>query len=218
MKEKVAVATVDGKAYFLIINALREQQIPFVSLVPGAPVSPEVKVVITTKEESRVIVHDKKLIFQDEQEPNSLVNEAKRILQGKEAYEKIVVGIDQGGAIGLAIIADGNVIEESNCFSVPELVNGIIKNLRNVDSSLTNITVKIGNGIPVYKEVLESLDQALAPQVTLEVVSESGTNRPLKDNKHSRKIRHISSAISIASRTGYVFPRRNPIAANSRIQ
>ena len=38
MKEKVAVATVQGKAYFLIVNALREQNIPFVSLVPGQSV------------------------------------------------------------------------------------------------------------------------------------------------------------------------------------
>ncbi len=35
MKEKVAVATVEGKTYFLIVNQLRERNIPFVSLVPG---------------------------------------------------------------------------------------------------------------------------------------------------------------------------------------
>ena len=35
MKGKVAVATVQGKAYFLIVNALREQDINFVSLIPG---------------------------------------------------------------------------------------------------------------------------------------------------------------------------------------
>ena len=39
------------------------------------------------------------------------------MLQGKEAYEKIMMGIDPGEAIGLAAIADGKVIEESNCFS-----------------------------------------------------------------------------------------------------
>lgn len=38
MKEKVAVATVQDKAYFLIVNKLREQDIPFISLVPGESV------------------------------------------------------------------------------------------------------------------------------------------------------------------------------------
>ena len=54
MKEKVAVATVEGKAYFLIVNQLRERNIPFVSLVPGDSVPAEVKVVITTEKEKQL--------------------------------------------------------------------------------------------------------------------------------------------------------------------
>jgi len=218
VKEKVAVATVKGKAYFLLVNDLREQHIPFVSLVPGEPLPSEVKVVITTERESHLIKHERILIFHDESELDTLLNELKRILQGKEAYEKIIVGIDPGEAIGLAIIADGKVIEEGNCFSKHELINSIIKIVRNVNFSVTSVSVKIGNGVPVYKEILENLDYALPPQVALEVVSEAGTNRPLNENKRSRKIRHISSAIHIAARTGYIIPRRKTIATNSRIQ
>jgi len=218
MKEKVAVATVVGKAYFLIVNELREQNISFISLVPSEPVPAEVKVVITTEKEKQLVKHEKILIFKDESELDNLVNEVKRILQGKEAYEKIVIGIDPGEAIGLALIADGKVIEEGNCFSTQEVINCIIKRIRNVNFSLTSVSVKIGNGVPVYKELLEALEDALPPQVALEVVGEAGTNRPLKENKRSRGIRHISSAIRIAGRTGYVIPRRKAIATNSRIQ
>jgi hypothetical protein len=218
VKEKVAIATVKGKAYFLIVNELREQRIPFVSLVPGEPLPSEVKVVITTEREQHLVKHEKILILRDDGELDNLVNEVKRILQGKEAYEKIVVGIDPGEAIGLAVIADGRVIEESNCFSTPELINSVIKMVRNVKFSVTSVSVKIGNGVPIYKEILENLDCALPPQVALEVVSEAGTNRPLNENRRSRKIRHISSAIHIAARTGYIIPRRKTIATNSRIQ
>jgi hypothetical protein len=201
MKEKVAVATVEGKAYFLIVNELREQNIPFISLVPGEQVPAEIKVVITT-----------------EPELDNLVDEVKIILQGKEAYEKIVIGIDPGAATGLAVIADGKVIEEGNCFNSQEVVNSIIKSIRNVNFSLTSVSVKIGNGVSVYKELLEALDDALPPEVALEVVGEAGTNLPLKNNKRSRKIRHISSAKRIAGRVGYIYPRRKAIATNSRIQ
>ena len=218
MKEKVAIATVKGKAYFLIVNVLREKHIPFVSLVPGEPLPSEVKVVITTERESHLMKHERILIFHDESELDTLVNEVKRILQGKEAYEKIVVGVDPGGAIGLAVIADGNVIEESNCFSANELINNITKMVRDVNFSVTSVSVKIGNGVSVYRAMLENLDDALPPQVELEVVSEAGTNRPLNENKRSRKVRHISSAIHIAARTGYIVPRRRTIATNSRIQ
>jgi hypothetical protein len=218
VKEKVAVATVKGKAYFLIVNDLREKHIPFVSLVPGEPLPSEVKVVITTERESHLIKHERILIFHDESELDTLVNEVKRILLGKEAYEKIVAGIDPGEAIGLAVIADGKVIEENNCFNTNELISSIVKMVRNVNFSVTSVSVKIGNGVPVYKEILENLDNALPPQVALEVVSEAGTNRPLNENKRSRKIRHISSAIHITARTGHIIPRRKTIATNSRIQ
>jgi hypothetical protein len=50
MRERVAVATVQGKAYFLTVNALRENQLSFISLVPGEPISPKIKLVITTEE------------------------------------------------------------------------------------------------------------------------------------------------------------------------
>ena len=57
--------------------------------------------------------------------------EVKKLLLGKEAYEKIVVGIDPGEAIGLAVLADGKVIEEGNCYSSQELVNSILKDIKN---------------------------------------------------------------------------------------
>ena len=54
------------------------------------------------------------------------------LLSGKEAYNKIVVGIDPGVAIGLVALADGKVIEEGNCFSTKEVINSILKILRNI--------------------------------------------------------------------------------------
>lgn len=218
VKEKVAVATVKGKAYYLIVNKLQEQGIPFVNLIPGEPVPSEVKVVITTEKERHLVIHEKILILPEEDELDALVNAVKLILQGKEKYEKVIVGVDPGGAIGLAVMADGKVIEENNCFSINELVLSLQKLVKDIDFSLTNVSVKIGNGVPIYQEIVENLDSALPPQVALEVVNEKGTNQPLKENKRSRKIRHISSAKRIAARTGYVVPRGEAVARDSRIQ
>ena len=215
MKEKVAVATVQGKAYFLIVNQLREQNIPFISLVPGQSVPDKMALVVTTEQEKHLVNHEKILVFHSEDELESLVDEVKKLLLGKEAFEKIVIGIDPGVAIGLVAVADGKVIEEGNCFSTKEVIDSILKVLRNVDFAVTSVSVKIGNGVPVYKELLEGLDGALPPQVILEVVGEAGTNKPLKENKRSRGVRHISSATRIAGRTGDIVPRGKAIEANS---
>ena len=217
MKEKVAVATVEGKSYFLIVDLLRERNIPFVSLVPGDSIPAEVKVVITTEGEKLLIKHEKIIVFHGENELDILVTEVEKTLQGKAAYEKIVIGIDPGEAIGFVAMADGKVIEESNCFSTKELIDAINKAIKNIDLTATHVSVKIGNGIPIYKDLLEALNDELQQKVELNVVSEAGTNRPSKENKHSRRLRHISSAKRIASRTGYVFPRRKAFTKNSRI-
>ena len=177
----------------------------------------EIKVVITTEKEMPLVKKEKILTF-NESELDNLANKVNIVLQGKEAYKKIVVGLDPGAATGLAVLADGKVIEEENCFSKQEVINSITKTIKNVNFSLTAVSVKIGNGVPVYKELLEALDNSPPSQVVLEVVNEAGTNKPLKENKRSRLVRHISSAIRIADRVGNIIPRRKTIAANSRIQ
>jgi len=215
MKEKVAVATVQGKAYFLKVNALREQNISFISIVPGQPVSSKVNLVITTSEEKVKVNFEKIIVFQGEENLETLVIGVKKQLMGKETYEKIVIGIDPGGAIGVVTMADGKIIEQDNYYSSQELIKSILKILRTVDFAVTSVLIKIGNGVPVYKELLKDLDESLPIQAVLEVVGEAGTNRPLKENMRSRKIRHISSAIRIAGRTGRIFARRKAIAADS---
>ena len=77
------------------------------------------------------------------------------------------------------------------------------------------VSVKIGNGVPAYKNLLATLDSALPPEVVLEAVSEAGTNRNISENKHRRGLRDIVSAIRIAGRVGYVYPRRKTDESNS---
>jgi hypothetical protein len=208
MKAKVAVATVQGKTYFLIVNKLKEKNIPFISLIPGETVPTEVKVVITTEKEKNRINHEKVLVYNGETEPDALADEIRKILQGKEAYEKIVIGVDPGDVFGLAVVADGKVNETANCFSIQEVLKKTETLVKTVDLAATGVTVKIGNGVPAYKDLLEALDVALQPEVILEVVSEAGTSHILNENKHRRGLRDIASAIRIAGRTGYVYPRR----------
>jgi hypothetical protein len=208
MKAKVAVATVQGKTYFLIVNKLKEKNIPFISLIPGETVPTEVKVVITTEKEKNRINHEKVLVYNGETEPDALADEIRKILQGKEAYEKIVIGVDPGDVFGLAVVADGKVNETANCFSIQEVLKKTETNVKTVDLAATVVAVKIGNGVPAYKDLLEALDAALQPEVVLEVVSEAGTSHILNENKHRRGLRDIASAIRIAGRTGYMYPRR----------
>jgi len=216
MKAKIAVATVSGKAYYLIVNELKRKNMPFISLTPNDPIPIEIRVVITTKEEQHLLNHEKILVYQDGTEPEALINEALQIIQGKESYEKIVVGVDPGEIFGLAVLADGKVIETGNCFSIEETLDKIKNILRNLKIPVTSLTIKVGDGVPAYKErLLRVLDNALPPNIMLESVSEAGTDRYLSEAKHRRGLRDIVSAIRIAGRNGHTFQRRNPNESNS---
>jgi hypothetical protein len=208
MEAKIAVATVSGKTYFLVVKELKERNMDFLSLVPGDFVPAEAKVVITTEKEKHLINHERVLVYDEKTAPSTVVNEAVKDLQGKESYEKIVVGVDPGEVFGLAVIADGKVNETCNCFSVQEVVDKIKRVIKDFAVLSTVISVKIGNGVPAYKTLLETLGTVLPPEVVFEVVSEAGTDRHIDASMHRRGLRDIVSATRIAGRAGHVYPRR----------
>jgi hypothetical protein len=215
MNTKVAVATVQGKAYFLVVNKLKEKGIPFLSLVPGEILPTDIKVVITTEEEKHLIKHERLVLYDPDENPEAVFDEVTKILQGKKSYDKIIIGIDPGEVYGLAVITDGKISETENCYSASEVLHNIKSLLRHVDSSLTEVSVRIGNGVRAYKDLLETLDIDLPPGVVLEVVSEAGTNRYLNDEKHRRGLRDIASATRIAGRSGRIYSRRRTDESNS---
>jgi len=217
MRAKIAVATVCGKDYYLIVDELKRRNRPFLSLTPSEPIPIGIKVVITTEKERDLVKHQKVLTIRKDMTPEVLVNEASRIAQGKETYEKITIGVDPGEVFGLAVLVDGVILETGNSFSLEETserISRIVSNFKG--TSVTSISVKIGNGVPWQeRDLLNMLDEHLPANVSLESVSEVGTNRSLNDEKHRRGLRDIASAIQIAGRRGHRFHRRKTIESNS---
>jgi hypothetical protein len=218
MKAKIAVVTVCGKDYYFVVNELKRRNTPFLSLTPYEPVPIEIEVVITTEKEKPLINHQRILAFQEGMRPETLINEALKILQRKEFFEKITIGVDPGEVFGLAVLADGKVVETGNCFSVEETlckIADIVGNLEGTEAA--SISVKIGDGVPQCKEkLMRALDGVLPSSVSLESVSETGTNRSLNEAKHRRGLRDIVSAIQIAGRNGYRLQRRKTDESDSQ--
>jgi hypothetical protein len=209
MKARIAVATVSGKAYYLIVDRLKERNLPFLSVIPNEPIPTEIKVVITTEKEVPQVQHEKTLAYEEGMDLETLINEAVHIAEGREHFQRIVVGVDPGEVLGLAVLADGRVIETANCFSLIETVEKIKSVIRGLGAAdIPSIVVKIGDGVPTIKEsLLRALDNELPPKVNLESVSEAGTNRFMTKTKHRRGLRDIVSAIRIAGRSGQVYAR-----------
>jgi len=207
MKEEIAVATVSGKAYYLLVKELKERHLPFLSLRPQDSIPLDIKVVITTEKERHLVAHPSVLTFEEETDPSKVVNEALRIVQGKQRYEKTVIGIDPGETFGVAILSDGRVLETLNCPSLKETVDTVLKVLGETPAILK--IVKIGDGTPRYmKELLNSLDEVLPKETIMEVVPEAGTSQLTGGATHRREMRNVMSAVKIAKRGGKTFPRK----------
>ena len=217
MKARIAVATVSGRAYYIIVNELRRRNVSFVSLTPQEPIPIEIKVVITTEKEKEAVNHERILIYKPDTEISALVNEALQIVQGKETFEKAIIGVDPGEVFGLAVLADGRVVETDNCHSIKDTISRIKTIVHGLENTpVASILVRIGNGVPDCEEKLfRALDRSLPGRVMLESVREEGTDSCLNEAKHRRGLRDIVSAIQIAGRNGLAFQRRKTNEAHS---
>jgi hypothetical protein len=173
MKPKIAVVTVDGRAYYELVNELQRKKLPLLSLKPWDPVPLNIKAVLTTKEESSQIEHPKILLFDQKINPESVVNEAFLIVQGKKRFEKIVIGIDPGNSCGIAIIGDNKILDTLATSNIEKTFKIIVDSLKQFPADIR--LIRIGDGIPEYTKILLSyLNDNLPRDVFVEIVSRLG--------------------------------------------
>jgi hypothetical protein len=208
MEAKIAVATVSGKAYYLLVNELKARRIDFLSLTPHETVPLNIQVVITTEAEREHIQHPRVLVYQENTSPSAVVDEAIKLSEGKKDFETLVVGVDPGKTFGIAVMNDGNVLNTTTCSSIAETVNTIARIFSNQKAAVR--ILKVGNWAPFYTaELLPVLDSALPKDVTIEIVREAGTSRFIGQTAHKRGLKHAMAAVKIAERRGQLYTRKD---------
>jgi hypothetical protein len=208
MKPKIAVATVHGRAYYKLVTELQRRGLSFLSLKPWDPVPLDIKVVLTTKDESSQISHPKILTFEPESNPETVVDTALLAAQGKQGYEKVVVGVDPGKTYGIAVLGDNKILATLTASSNEDASHLVVYSLKRFPAEVR--VVRIGNGPAEYtKTLLDSLNKTLPEETLMEVVSEAGTSRLTNKSVNRRVLRDTVSAIKIAGRNGRMFPRKN---------
>ena len=190
------MTTVSGKAYYWLVNELNRRRIPFLSLIPGEVIPPSIKVVITTRDESRLVNHPSVLIYTPDEEPSKIVDEALRIIKNKKTYEELVIGVDPGKTFGVAVLGDGNILEKKERLTLEMAVDAVLTAISRHPARTRKI--KIGDGMPETAEEVASRFQVAAPENTIiEIVSEAGTSN-IRGDGSRRKISDADAAVNIA--------------------
>lgn len=207
MEAKIAIATVSGKAYYMLVNELKARRIAFLSLTPYENVPLNIQVVITTEAESKHIKHPKVLVYQENTNSSTIIDEAIKLVEGKKDFQTIVVGIDPGKTFGIAVSSDGNILNTLTCYSVEETVNMVTEIFDKQQAPVR--VLKVGNWSPSHTaELLPLLDSVLPKDVTIEIVLEAGTSRFSGQTVHTRGLGHAMAAIKIAERRGQAYMRK----------
>ncbi|HEU4822286.1 MAG TPA: hypothetical protein VFS97_02570 [Nitrososphaeraceae archaeon] len=211
MQHKVTVATVCGRSYYKIINALKVMNLQFESLSPQEAALSDAKVIITTKHEAEIFKR-KDILLDTELEKFPILMKAKilRCSMGPRYSDLLTIGIDPGKRIGVSIIYMHNEIAcfvESSPSKVVQLVSGL---LAGIDSKKK--TVRIGDGdLYMARFIATMLKSRFDNLVNIELVDEWGTSLPHNTSKNRRGVRDISSARKIALRNGRIFKPIQPL-------
>jgi len=201
MKAKIAIATVSGRAYYKLVNELKQRGLLFLSLVPGESIPSTVKVVITTEKEKQLIRHPNIIIFDESTDPKNVISEAYRIASGKEVCQEVTIGVDPGKTFGVAILCDGKVLRAEERLSLEETIDVILSALKENPANVH--IIKIGDGVPkLAEELQERLRRVIADNVRIEIVSEKGTSHLVEESR-GRKLSDADSAIRIAQKKSY---------------
>jgi hypothetical protein len=208
MQHKITVATVYGRSYYKIINALKLMDLRFESLSPEQAAESNAKIIITTKDEAE-IVRRKDVLLDTELDRYPILLKAKvlRSIMGSYHDDQLTIGIDPGNRIGISIIYLHNEIDsvvESSLNSTIQLISVLLSGIRSKKK-----IVRIGDGnITMANQIASMIKTKFNDLVDIEIVDERGTSLPQNTDANRRGIRDRSSARTIAFRRGKSF---NPI-------
>ena len=182
----IALITEDFRLFYRAAKELKRRHIPFVSLSLDEIIPFNVGVVITTEEEGTKINFPKIVTIskgRDESEDpgvNNLsraVDLAEQILRGRVKIKYLVIGIDPGMAPGIAVIGDGDLINQYKCYT-PEEVAGVVKKIFSTYVA-EDRKVKIGHQAVTFRNrILNNLmDLRREMDFVLEIVDETNTTQ-----------------------------------------
>ena len=214
MMKEIGILTTSGKAHYKLVSEFRRRGLQSISLIPKEVIPFYVKVIITTESERKNVDFSEILIYDELIDPSKIVDDAVQLLRGKKDFREIIIGIDPGKRLGLAVLGDGIILKKMELTNIEEKVKEIIRILK--ETKAEKKTVKIGNGVKAeQKRLFKLLNEELPNDVIIESVDEEGTTKNIKkEHNHRKDSIDVLSAIKISMRNGHKINRKKQNGKN----
>ncbi|MGD1054535.1 MAG: hypothetical protein ABR867_00420 [Nitrososphaerales archaeon] len=165
------MATSKATTYYAIVSRMKKAGLPFSSVPPGADCG-DCSLIITSAGEMERF-GGPALALEDLDE-NPGVFKGQLLSRLNRGDGGVLIGVDPGTRIGLAVFYGETSLEYNTFGSVAELTLSVRAFVRGVPAK--RFVIKVGNGNPVMAaKLIESL-RLEAPEAAIEMVDESGTS------------------------------------------
>ena len=191
----IGLITNDFRMYYRLVEEMKRRDAPFISLSRNEMIPFNIGVVLTTPHESDEIDFPEKVTVGKDGNISGAVDRAQQILRGRKKILYLVIGIDPGMAPGIAVLGDGELINQYKCYS-PQDVSGVIEKVfATYDAEKRR--VKIGHQAVSFRNRIVNDLLKLKKEIDfiLEIVDETNTTL----TKHSPD---INAAIEISFMSG----------------
>ena len=191
--------------YYGVASYLKEEGLGFMSVRIGEPLPVRDTVVITTEKEAVLIEHPR-IYYHDD--PMIAARMAIQALKMEKKYDEVVIGIDPGKAIGMAVVGDGRVLGAS-VLSAPEDVPEELSFY--LDSyTAERFIIRIGDGDRTVRDriITEIWPLGLEMEMVKEQDVKKEERRAGEFAKRKRDASDIAAAIGISLKQGAVISER----------
>lgn len=168
----ICIATADGRAYYSILTRLRRTGLAYRSLTPEL-VDGRCALILTTRGELDRTKGATVAIEDLSEDP--VIMKCQLVAKlGKEGKRELLLGIDPGSRIGVAIFYSNVKITSLTFRSTGELLGMLDAMVQSIPHS--KLVVKMGNGAPKHSRSLARAIIRRVSSATIEIVDEKGTS------------------------------------------
>jgi len=166
----IGILTNDFSLYYDLIKALKNREVPYISLSYTEPIPQNVDVILTSPDESKKIQFKKKIDCFPSSDLDVIIDKA--LLLTHPGPFKLMVGIDPGRTPGIAFFGNGRVLRSLHVKG-PEGVLPLLQPLLD-EYDPEDVIIRIGHGAPLMRNrIINSLQILTVP---MEIVDETSTS------------------------------------------
>ena len=196
---KLIISTDNIRFYYGVAGYLKDEGLAFMSVPVGEPLPARDTVVITTEREAPLMDHPR-IYYHDD--PVIAARMAIQALKMEKKYDEIVIGIDPGKAIGMAVVGDGRVLGASVLSTVEDVSEELSFYL---DSYMAErLLVRIGDGDRTVRDriITEIWPLGLEMEIVKEQDVKKEERRAGEFAKRRKDASDIAAAIGISMKNG----------------